>query len=95
MGPVTDLLPDLALGLLGGAVLAALHLALLWHGLRRLKAPGGAMLAGALIRLGLTGAGIAALAWIADHPEVTLVAALIGFAAVRRLVLPRVAAREG
>ena len=41
MTEISDLVPDLALGILGGMALAALHLRLLWQATRRLGKDGG------------------------------------------------------
>ena len=83
---------DLALGLVSGVVLAALHLLLLrraadWFSGKKWSLA--MLLGGSALRLGLILAGFAAVAWAAKQPGIALLAALVGYGIVRTLVLRR------
>lgn len=84
---------ELIFGMFAGMALAALHLMLLRRASARLGAGSGgvdALLGGAVLRLGLVLAGFAAVAGLAPHPGLALVAGLCGFALARTLILRRV-----
>ncbi|MBR9650609.1 hypothetical protein [Thalassovita aquimarina] len=83
---------ELIFGVFAGMALAALHLMLLRRAAERLGKGGGvgALLGGAVLRLGLVLAGFAAVAWLAPQPGFALVAGLCGFALARTLILRRV-----
>lgn len=87
---------DLALGLLAGLALAALHLAWLWRATRRLGqgAGLGALLGGAALRLAAVVAGFGLIAAVAPDPAPTLLAALLGFTLLRVVAL-RILRRAG
>lgn len=89
---------DLLLGGLAGMALAALHLGWLWRAARRLGASGGGagvVLGGAALRLVVLVAGFAVIALLATYPPAALVAALLGFAVLRGIVLRRARMLEG
>ncbi|GAA6199287.1 ATP synthase subunit I [Aquicoccus sp. SU-CL01552] len=91
-----EMMLDLALGVLTGAALGALHLAWLWRAAARLRPDGSGALAlvgGAVLRLAVVLAGFAGLLSIATQPALALVGALAGFALIRAVAVRR--ARRG
>jgi len=93
---MTDLAPDLILGLGAGMALAAAHLRWLWLDSRRLgtdRGLGGLMIGG-LLRLAFLVAGFAGLGAVAGNPGVAMIAGLAGLALVR-LVAMRLVRRAG
>lgn len=89
MTGISELAPDLAVGLLGGMALAALHLRLLWLATRRLGADGGlgVLLAGGALRLALLAAGFAAIGAAAGNPGLAMFAGLAAFTLFRMTAL--------
>ncbi|TDE40073.1 ATP synthase subunit I [Antarcticimicrobium sediminis] len=91
-----DIAIDLALGVLTGAALGALHIAWLWRASARLRPDGSGVLAlvgSAVLRLAVVLAGFAGLMSIASQPTLALVGALAGFALIRLVAVRR--ARRG
>lgn len=85
MTGMADLLPDLAIGFLGGTALAALHLRLLWWATRRLGKDGGlgGLLAGGLLRLALMAGGFTAIGSAAGNAGLAMIAGLAAFTLLR------------